>query len=224
MYLVELTYQDIFKLAGVLGLIQMEKRQQLILLMLVGIILFGGGYRLAQVKERAAVVPVVETPAPEQKKIKNISVHVIGAVANPGVYELPADARVTNAVNMANPLGEADLHALKLAAKIVDGQDIYVPYQGDRDGPMVAGNQLATPGTGRDVSTGMGAAAGGQVNINMADQAQLETLPGIGPALAQRISQHRETNGPFQDIEELNDVSGIGDKKYADLKDKITVY
>ncbi|MEG3070032.1 MAG: hypothetical protein RQM92_03590 [Candidatus Syntrophopropionicum ammoniitolerans] len=83
---------------------------------------------------------------PEENKVKNISVHVIGAVANPGVYELPADARVTNAVNMANPLGEADLHALKLAAKIVDGQDIYVPYQGERDGPVAAGNQLAAPG------------------------------------------------------------------------------
>ncbi|NQS76570.1 MAG: ComEA family DNA-binding protein [Peptococcaceae bacterium] len=207
------------------GLIQIEKRQQLILLLLVGIILFGGGYRLAQVKERAAVVPVVETPAPEENKVKNISVHVIGAVANPGVYELPADARVTNAVNMANPLGEADLHALKLAAKIVDGQDIYVPYQGERDGPVAAGNQLAAPGAGRDVfSAGMGAAAGGQVNINDADQTQLETLPGIGPALAQRIIQHREANGPFQSPEDLKDVSGIGDKKFADLKDKITVY
>lgn len=192
---------------------------------MVGIILFGGGYRLAQVKERAAVVPVVETPAPEENKVKNISVHVIGAVANPGVYELPADARVTNAVNMANPLGEADLHALKLAAKIVDGQDIYVPYQGERDGPVAAGNQLAAPGAGRDVfSAGMGAAAGGQVNINDADQTQLETLPGIGPALAQRIIQHREANGPFQSPEDLKDVSGIGDKKFADLKDKITVY
>lgn len=204
----------------------MEKRQQLILLMLVGIILFGGGYRLAQVKERAAVVPVVETPAQEQKKVKNISVHVIGAVANPGVYELPADARVINAVNMANPLAEADLHALKLAAKIVDGQDIYVPYQGDRDGPAAAGNQMAVPGgKGRDIfSAGVGAVAGGQVNINDANQTQLETLPGIGPALAQRIIQHREANGPFQSPEDLKDVSGIGDKKFADLQEKITVY
>ncbi len=207
-------------------MIQIEKRQQLILLILVGIILFGGGYRLAQVKERPAAEPALEAPAPEQTKVKNIKVHVARAVAKPGVYELPADTRIIDAVNMAVPLGEADLDSLKLAAKIVDGQDIYVSYQGDQDSPAAAGGRLAGLNTagGGGSPAGTGAAAAGLVNINTADQALLDTLPGIGPSLAQRIIQHRDTNGPFQAIEDLKDVSGIGDKKFADLKDKISIY
>ncbi len=209
-------------MSGVFRLIQIEKRQQLILLVLVGIILFGGGYRLAQVKERPVDPPVLETQAPEQTKIKHISVHVIGAVAKPGVYELPADTRIIEAVNMADPVGDADLDSLKLAAKIVDGQDVYVPFKGEQSGPAPAGSQPAGPVAGSGIFSA--AAAGGLVNINTADQALLDTLPGIGPALAQRIIQHRETNGPFQAVEDLRDVSGIGDKKFADLQDKITVY
>lgn len=207
-------------------MIQIERRQQLILLILVGIILFGGGYRLAQVKERSVVKPVLEAPTAEQTKVKNLKVHVIGAVVNPGVYELPADTRIIGAVNMAVPLGEADLDSLKLAAKIVDGQDIYVPYKVDQNNPAATDNQPAAPNTAGSggFSTGTGASAAGLVNINTADQALLDTLPGIGSSLAQRIIQYRETNGPFQAIEDLKDVSGIGDKKFADLQDRITVY
>lgn len=209
-------------------MIQIEKRQQLILLILVGIILFGGGYRLAQVKERPAVEPALERPASEQINVKNFSVHVIGAVTNPGVYRLPADQRIVDAVNLAVPLGEADLDSLKLAAKIVDGQDIYVPFKSDQTGPAPAGSQSAAPNMNRagssGFSAGAGAAADGLVNINTADQVQLDTLPGIGSSLAQRIIQYRETNGPFQAIEDLKDVSGIGDKNFENLQDRITVY
>ncbi|MDD2553924.1 MAG: ComEA family DNA-binding protein [Desulfotomaculaceae bacterium] len=207
-------------------MIQIEKRQQLILLILVGIILFGGGYRLAQVQKGPAVEPALERPAPEQASVKNFSVHVIGAVTNPGVYRLPADQRIVDAVSLAGPLAEADLDALKLAAKIVDGQDIYVPFQGEQSGPAPAGGQPAAPDRagGGVFSAGAGAGTAGLLNINTADQAQLDTLPGIGSALAQRIIQYRETNGPFQAIEDLKDVSGIGDKNFENMKDRITVY
>lgn len=211
-------------------MIQLERKQQLILLVLVGFILFGGGYRYAQVKEVSAVKPALE--APEQSKVKNLSVHVTGAVTNPGVYQLPADNRIVDAVNRAVPLGEADLDALKLAAKVIDGQDIYVPFKTDHNGTMAAGVQTgaASPNTGASggsllsSSAGAGSAPSGLVNINTADQAQLDTLPGIGSALAQRIIQYREANGPFKAIEDLKDVSGIGDKNFENLKDRITVY
>lgn len=209
---------------GVFRLIQIERKQQLILLVLVGVILFGGGYRLAQIKERSAFVPALE--APEQSEVKNLSVHVIGAVVSPGVYQLPADKRIIDAVNMAVPLGEADLDSLKLAAKVNDGQDIFVPYKVDQNSPAATGSQLAAPnmaGSG-GFSAGTGAAAASLININTADQAQLDTLPGIGSSLAQRIIQYRETNGPFRSIEDLKDVSGIGDKNFENLKDRITVY
>ncbi|MFX4261630.1 helix-hairpin-helix domain-containing protein [Pelotomaculum propionicicum] len=207
-----------------LRLIQLERRQQVILLVLVGVILFGGGYRLAQVKERSAVKPVLETA--EQSRVKSLNVHVTGAVTNPGVYVLEADARIIDAVNKAVPMGDADLDSLKLAAKVIDGQDIYVPFEADRDGPAAAGSQPGAPGTSRSggMPAGTGFAANSLVNINTADAAQLDTLPGIGSSLAQRIIQYRENNGPFKAIEDLKDVSGIGDKNFENLKDRITVY
>lgn len=211
-------------------MIQLERKQQLILLVLVGFILFGGGYRYALFKEVSAVKPALEVP--EQSKVKNLSVHVTGAVTNPGVYQLPADNRIVDAVNKAVPLGQADLDALKLAAKLADGQDIYVPFKIDHNGTAAAGIQTgaASPNAGASggsllsSSAGAGSASSGLVNINTADQAQLDTLPGIGSALAQRIIQYREANGPFKAIEDLKDVSGIGDKNFENLKDRITVY
>jgi competence protein ComEA len=161
-----------------------------------------------------------------------LNVHVTGAVGNPGVFQLPVDSRVIDAVNKAVPLGEANTDSLKLAAKIIDGQDIYVPFKNDQDGLTATGGQPGAPtplvkngGSAFVPSTGESLAASNSlVNINTADQAQLDTLPGIGSSLAQRIIQYREINGPFSAIEDLKDVSGIGDKNFENLKDRITVY
>jgi len=188
------------------------------------VILFGGGYRYAQVKERAVNEgkPVLENTT--ENKIKELQVHVAGAVARPGVYKLPQGARVIDAVNMAGPTGDAALDSLKLASLVTDGQTITVPLITPSSGNSVsapgniAGTSGSLPGGG-----GHNTSASGQVNINTADLSQLDTLPGIGPSLAQRIIQYRETNGPFKTIEDIKNVSGIGDKKFEDLKDKITV-
>jgi competence protein ComEA len=212
------------------ALIQFERRQQLILIILAGVILFGGGYRFAQMKEKSSSKPALETQ--EQVKVKILNVHVTGAVSNPGVFQLPVDSRVIDAVNKAVPLGDANTDSLKLAARIIDGQDIYVPFKNDQDGLPAVGGQpgaLTTPvknnGGAFIPSTGESfAASNGLVNINTADQSQLDTLPGIGSSLAQRIIQYREVNGPFGAIEDLKDVSGIGDKNFENLKDRITVY
>jgi competence protein ComEA len=211
-------------------LIQLERRQQLIFLILAGVILFSGGYRFAQVKLRPADKPALEKQ--EINKVKILNVHVTGAVSKPGVYQLPADARIIDAVNKAAPMEEADLDALKLAARIVDGQDIYVPQKLTQGSSPAFGSQ---PGTAfpsaRNGNSASSAAPGINsaavsvlVNINTADQSQLDTLPGIGSSLAQRIIQYRESNGPFKDVEDLKDVSGIGDKNFENLKDMITVY
>ncbi len=203
-------------------MIQIERRQQLIFLILAGVILFSSGYRFAQVKQQPADKPALETQEPN--KIKILNVHVTGSVSKPGVYQLPADARIIDAVNKAAPLEDADLDSLKLAARIVDGQDIYVPQKlGDQQGtalpPARSGSSASSAAPGIN-----SAVVGGLVNINTADQSQLDTLPGIGSSLAQRIIDYRDNNGPFKDIEELKDVSGIGDKNFEILKDKITVY
>ncbi|MDD3653923.1 MAG: ComEA family DNA-binding protein [Desulfotomaculaceae bacterium] len=219
-------------------MIQLDRKQQLIILFLAGLILFSGGYRYAQIKERNLnnSRPVLETAS--EDKVKELKVHVIGAVAKPGVYQVAQDARIIDAVNMAVPTAEADLDALRLAAPVTDGQDIHVPYKAPPpespvsasgatagvtpETPIGAGHNQFVPqqGTRTSAMTNVG---GGQVNINTADLSTLDTLPGIGPALAQRIVQYRDTNGPFNAIEDIKNVSGIGDKRFEDLKDKISV-
>lgn len=215
-------------------MVQLDRKQQLVIALLVAVILFGGGYRFAQMKERAADEARPSLEAAGENKAKDIFVHVAGAVSKPGVYQLPQGARIIDAVNMAGPTGEADLDSLQLAAPVPDGKTIYVPLKSTaaQAGTAVPG----TPGTPVSPAAGTGrnafappagasgtAAATGLVNINTADVSQLDTLPGIGPALAQRIIQYREVNGPFKTIEELKNVSGIGDKNFEKLKDKITV-
>lgn len=138
-------------------------------------------------------------------------VHVAGAVARPGVTELPAGARVTDAIEAAGGATEgADLDALNLAAPVVDGQQVYVPEQGEAAPPSPA----ATPA---------GSGATGMVNLNTADASTLESLPGIGPALAQRIIDHRSEHGPFPSVEALTDVAGIGPAILDQLRDLVTV-
>ncbi|MCG9967019.1 ComEA family DNA-binding protein [Pelotomaculum terephthalicicum JT] len=211
-------------------IIQLDRKQQLIILLLAGVILFSGGYRYAQIKERAAneSKPALENTT--ETKTKEIQVHVVGAVDRPGVYKLFQGARVIDAVNMAGPKEDADLDSLQLASLLNDGKTIPVPFK--TSSPDTPGNiSENTPGgggygaavPGQGAGQAGSAQANGLVNINTADLSQLDTLPGIGPSLAQRIVQYRETNGSFYSIEDIKNVSGIGDKKFEELKDKITV-
>ena len=216
-------------------MIQLERRQQFLVILLVGVILFGAGYRLAQMKERAAEN---NKPVLEQEEIKEndgIKVHVAGAVARPGVYQLPRGSRIIDAVQMAGPAADAVLDALKLAAPVADGQTINVPglrdLQDAAQAGAVTGSQAGTPAissTKNIFAPPAGSMSGSSgtalVNINAADLNQLDALPGIGPALAQRIIDYRESNGPFGAVEDIKNVSGIGDKKFDALKDLITVY
>lgn len=214
-------------------MVQLDRKQQLVILVLVGIILFGGGYRFAQMKERAAgesKIVLDQGEAADESKAKQLLIHVTGAVAKPGVYELPAGSRIIDAVNKAGPTGEADLDVLKLATQVIDGQTIYVPVKIAAGQPSAAGASPPAAAVAAQpvvsYSSGAGSSAqqaGGKVNINTADLAQLDTLPGIGPAYAQRIIQYREINGPFKTIEDIKQVSGIGDKRFEQLKDLITV-
>ncbi|HOV78832.1 MAG TPA: ComEA family DNA-binding protein [Bacillota bacterium] len=199
---------------------RLERKQQLVVLVLAGVILFGGGYRYAQIKEKAAAESRPALESPRENRVKEFKVHVAGAVARPGVYQIPEGSRVIDAVNMAGPAEDAALDTLKLASPVIDGQTITVPSKSDAGPGAALGVVLnkGRPGTAETLP------AGGLVNINTADVSQLDTLPGIGPALAQRIIQYREANGPFRTPEDLKNVSGIGDKNYERLKDSITVY
>jgi competence protein ComEA len=149
------------------------------------------------------------------KKGERVTVHVAGAVAKPGVYELDAGTRVIDAVEAAGGgAPDADLNRLNLAAKVTDGQRVLVPRVGE-----AAASAPGAPGGG----DAAGADPSGLVNLNTATQAQLEALPGIGASLAQAIIAERERRGGFRSTNELRDVRGIGEKRFADLKSKVTV-
>ena len=152
-------------------------------------------------------------PAAASPSGPSVVVHVTGRVAAPGVYELPAGARLVDAVAAAGgALRNADLAALNLAAPAVDGTQVHVPRVGEVSTVSVAG--------GSGVA---GVDASGKVNLNSATVAELETLPGIGPALAQRIVDHRTANGPFASVDDLDDVSGIGAATLEELRPLVTV-
>jgi len=151
-------------------------------------------------------------------------VHVVGAVRNPGVYRLLAGARVVDAIRAAG--GERDDGAawvLNLAARVVDGDRIYVPTAkevadaGGGSGWRAGGAGEGGQTSGR-VGTGAGA-SGGPVDINHASAEELDTVPGIGPALAQRIVAFRKANGPFARVEDLTRVPGIGPKTLESMRE-----
>lgn len=140
-------------------------------------------------------------------------VHVAGAVMRPGLYRLAAGARVVDGVAAAGGLApDADAAAINLARTLDDGEQLLVPRVGE-----------APPPASGTAAGGAGAAAGGKIDLNTADAAALETLPRIGPALAERILQWREDNGRFTSVDDLLSVPGIGDKLLAGLRDLVRV-
>src|SRR5262249_12568312 len=163
-----------------------------------------------------AVTTTTTTVSPAQNRI---AVHVAGAVARPGVVELAAGARVIDAVEaVGGAPSDADLDRLNLAAKLVDGERVFVPKVGQADPGVVAGETAAT---GDATSSGT-ATLSGKVDLNTATQAQLEELPGIGPAYAQAIIAERQRRGGFKAVNELRSVRGIGDKRFAEIAPLVT--
>lgn len=174
-------------------------------LALVVALLGVGGYLVLRPPSRPAGVFHAAGEAEEPDK-GQITVHVCGAVLHPGVVRLPEGSRVMDAVEGAGgPLPEADLDALNLAQVVQDGQKINVPRAGEGGG-----------------SSG-GKEGGGKININAATRQDLESLPGIGPTLAERIVSYREKVGAFRSLDELKRISGIGEKKFQEIKDLVEI-
>lgn len=148
-----------------------------------------------------------------------VVLHVLGAVADPGIVELPPGSRVVDAIAAAGgPTDDADLAAVNLARVVADGEQLRLPAVGEVPAAGASG-----PGSGGAGAGPPGVAADGRININTADAAGLEQLPGVGPAIAARIIAWREQNGPFRSVDELTAVSGIGQKTLDGLRDQATV-
>ncbi|GAA3690365.1 hypothetical protein GCM10023081_29830 [Arthrobacter ginkgonis] len=159
--------------------------------------------------------------APVEASAADVVVHVAGAVKRPGVYELPAGTRAHEAVDAAGGLTrDADAGAVNLASPLTDGQQLYIPEQGEPVPP--AGSNPGNDGSGAGTAPGGGGAATGTVNVNTATSEELQRLPGIGPALAERIIEFRQRNGPFGSLAELDAVSGIGPGVLARLESMVS--
>ncbi|WP_338751527.1 helix-hairpin-helix domain-containing protein [Janibacter alittae] len=154
--------------------------------------------------------------AAESSAEPDVTVHVVGEVESPGIVSLPGGSRVVDALEDAGgETGQADLTGVNLARELVDGEQVVVPKPGET--PVAAAPAAGAGGPGGPASPDA------PVDLNTADLATLETLPGVGPVLAQRIMDWRREHGQFVAVEELGEVSGIGDKTYAQLAPKVTV-
>jgi competence protein ComEA len=189
-------------------------RRELAVLAAVAV-LVGGGAVLWYVRSLPRPVTVRTLrpePAPSPSPVP-VVVHVAGWVRRPGVYELGQGERVIDAIEAAGgPRRAAELDALNLAAVLVDGQQVMIPRK-------------STGGVAGEGVTAEGGSTDGQslVNINSASAEELESLPGIGEVLAAEIIDYREQNGPFTSVDDLLNVSGIGEQRLADIRDLVTV-
>ncbi|MGN7191486.1 ComEA family DNA-binding protein [Curtobacterium sp. MCBA15_004] len=163
----------------------------------------------------------------------SVAVYVLGAVGHAGVVQVPAGSRIEVVLERAGgPAADADLTRLNLARLAVDGERLYVPRVGEDVVPEALAPDTGGGGGSGTGGAGAGAVGGGAagtsgpdavVDLNTADQAALETLPGIGPSLAARIIAWRTEHGRFSSVEDLLDVSGIGDGRFAELRDRVRV-
>ncbi|HVE92927.1 MAG TPA: ComEA family DNA-binding protein [Actinomycetota bacterium] len=184
-------------------------RRGLAALAVIASVSLAGGYGVATRQRPRAVKVALATPAKQQgKPSKRVWVHVGGAVGRPGLYGLPEGRRVDDAVRAAGGARpDADVDGVNLAAPVKDGDKVVLPVRGQSDGP---------PGSA-------GAAAAKKVNLNTATVAELDTLPGIGPATAQKILDFRTQHGSFKTVKDLGKVPGIGARKLEQLADLVSV-
>jgi competence protein ComEA len=156
------------------------------------------------------------TPEPAED---GIIVHVAGEVASPGVYVLPNGARVVDALEAAGGgTPESDTNMINLALPIHDGQQIYIPPKQSQPSLL---QEADVPSNRVDIT--MSSPADGLININTASAAELEELPGVGPAIAARIVEHRQKHGSYSSVSDLLGVSGIGEAKLSKIAPYATV-
>ena len=165
----------------------------------------------------------------ESKEEEKIVVHITGAVNKEGIVELQEGARIADAIEKAGGAREnADIKNINLATVLEDGMKVHIPTieetQANKQNENIniennANSQIATETTNITSNT----KTQGKININTATEEELDTLPGIGPSTAAKIIDYRKENGKFKNIEEIKEVSGIGDAKYEKIKDLIGI-
>ena len=178
-----------------------------------------------------------QTNETEKETEETIVVHISGAVNIEGIVELEAGSRIANAIEKVGGVKEnADMTDINLAYPLEDGMKIHIPTkeetEANKNNENMIDESYVTSSSGgvsskEDTNSTQGSSklttSNEKVNINTATQEELDTLPGIGPSIASKIIDYREQNGKFNSIEEIKEVSGIGDAKYEKIKDSITI-
>ena len=191
-----------------------------------------------QILENQTQESTIEEETKKDEDESKIIVHVSGAVNKEGIVELEENSRISDAINKAEGLKEnADTKNINLAFKLEDGMKIYIPTIGEEKIETAENTgENTTDKTSKYITSSSGGVEQSsnekennkesvteKVNINTASQTELETLPGIGPSTALKIINYREENGKFNSIEDIKEVSGIGDAKYENIKELICV-
>lgn len=194
-----------------------EQRGKIIFIVILAVLIMTGSFysfwQKNSVSESTSSGEVLAKGAKvAEETTKDIVVYISGAVNKPGVFKVFHNARVIDLVTMAGGLApEADVSKINMAQLVKDGMHIHVVAK-----PVMQGGDDIVVNAGKvKVST--------KININTADKSELDALPGIGPSLAERILEYRQTNGSFNDIDELKKVTGIGASKFEKIKDKVTL-
>lgn len=198
-----------------------------ILLVMIGII-----YQMKKTNEEVVEIDyenvIVQDVQETEKKVNEntteipkeyIKIHITGQVRNSGIIELEKGARISDAIEKAGGLTEqANLDEVNLAYCLEDGQKLYIPSIAETE------IQYITENNGESIIQETKVSGSSKiVNINKADVEDLETIPGIGPSMAEKIVNYRNENGNFKSIEDLKNVSGIGEKKFESMREYICV-
>ena len=171
-----------------------------------------------RVEDAGAAADAQQTEDVQDDGTVDIYVDICGEVVRPGVYQIASGTRLFEVIAQAGGLtAEADINVINQAEVVYDGQKIRIlSYAETSQGVQTASD----PSGGQGGSQG---SSDGKVNINRADAAALQTIPGIGPSKAERIIDYRNTAGPFQSIEDIKNVSGIGNKTFESIREYLTV-
>lgn len=192
-----------------------------VILLLLGVYVFQGRvtsdqeFSLEPAEEQAGLNVKDKQKVQATSQQTTVLVDVKGAVKSPGVYELAMGSRIRDAIRLSGGItDEGDKNAVNLALKLQDEMVVYVPKIGESESVAIPSN--TSPGTSSNIENPL-------INLNTATSEELQQLDGVGPAKASAIISYREENGPFQKIEDLMNVSGIGQKSFDKLKESIRV-
>ncbi len=216
----------------------LNKRDKIIFFIILGVIIIGIYYYI-NTKDKNILTAQEENLEVQENKVESvenenneekIKVHVSGAVNKEGVVELEINSRIADAIDKAGGIKEnACMDEINLAYKLEDGMKVYIPTidekkeaeQSNETGTK--NNEYVTMGGGTNNKNENKSQESTKININTCTQTELETLPGIGPSTALKIIQYRNEKGKFKSIEEIKEVSGIGESKFNQIKDLIKV-